>query len=233
MNQCLKDTIPLSKKGQFYISTISEDPKFIFDNLPVYEKYGISGIHFDVMDGNFVPRLGLFPELLKSIKNSTILPIEAHLMLSKPNDYIKTFIENGAERILVHFETLDDPEATLKLINELGAESCVVLNPNTSFFETEKFLPQIGSFMLMAINPGIPKHPFIPNTMEKLSNLRNWLDNFKPEVRIGVDGGVTFNNVQQLFKAGANWLICGSGTAFEPRAKLRENLISLQKIVGD
>ena len=221
----------MNKNFQFYVSTISEDPKLIFDHLPIYAEHGISGIHFDVMDGKFVPRLGLFPELLKSINQSTSLPIEVHLMLSKPNEYISSFVKNGAKRILVHFETLDDPDSTLKLINDLGAESCIVLNPDTSFLETEKYLPQVDSFMLMAINPGIPRHPFIPSTIDKLNDLRNWLNHQKPETRIGIDGGVTFENAMQLFSSGANWLICGSGTAFKAGATLSENLKRLQKIV--
>ncbi len=223
----------MNKKWEIYISTISDDPKLIFDHLPVFESHGVSGIHFDVMDGNFVPRLGLFPELLASIYESTFLPIEVHLMLAKPNDYIRTFIENGAKRIIVHLETLDNPSKTLKLIEEFGAESCVALNPNTSFLGTEKYLPQIDSFMLMAINPGIPKHPFIPSTIGKLTDLKRWIDHLKPKTKIGIDGGVTFQNAKELFTSGADWLICGSGTAFEPNANLRENLISLQKITGE
>ena len=75
----------MNKKIEFFASTISDNPKLIFDHLVTFKKFGISGIHFDVMDGNFVPRLGLYPELLESIKNSTDLPIEAHLMLSNPD----------------------------------------------------------------------------------------------------------------------------------------------------
>jgi ribulose-phosphate 3-epimerase len=222
----------LNSKREFYISTISEDPKLIFDHLPIYEKFGASGIHFDVMDGKFVPRLGLYPELLKSIDESTNLSIEVHLMLSEPNDYIKTFVESGANRILVHFETLQNAEKTLNLIRDNGAESCVVFNPNTSFIEAEKYLPNIDTFMLMAINPGIPKHPFIPTTFEKIKDLRRWLDHKKPETEIGIDGGVTFNNVKQLFDYGANWLICGSGTVFKPGNSITDNLLTLQEFAG-
>ena len=220
----------MNKKREFFISTISDDPKLIFEHLPIFEEYGISGIHFDVMDGSFVPRLGLFPELLKSIYESTRLPIEAHLMLTKPDEFIKGFVKSGARRILVHFETLDNPEMTLNLIKEVGAETCLVLNPETSFLNAEKYLPLIDSFMLMAINPGIPKHPFIPNTLDKLANLKKWLGDMKPEIGIGIDGGVTFKNVLQLFTTGADWLVCGSGTAFDPNSNLIENLGNLQKI---
>ena len=140
--------------------------------MPIFKDYGMSGIHFDVMDGNFVPRIGLYPELLKSIRDSSDLPIEVHLMLSNPDQYIRTFMEAGAQRILVHFESLLNPEKTLKLIKSLGAESCLVLNPETELFSIRKFISEADSIMLMAIRPGIPRHPFIPETFDKLQNLK-------------------------------------------------------------
>ena len=222
----------MNKNQQIYVSTISENPKFIFEHLPIYEEFGVNGVHFDVMDGNFVPRLGLYPELLRSIRESTKLPIEAHLMLSNPDNYIEMFIENGANRILVHLETLENPQRTLGLIKEFGAESCIVLNPGTSYLGMERFLPDIDSVMLMAINPGIPKHPFIPATLSKLSELKTWLNYAKPDVKVGIDGGVTFDNVEELYNHGADWLICGSGTLFKPGATLVENLKTMQKILA-
>lgn len=220
----------MSENIEFYVSTISDDPKLIFEHLPIFKDYGISGIHFDVMDGNFVPRLGLYPELLKSIKDSSDLPIEAHLMLSNPDKYIETFMEAGAQRILVHFESLTDPHKTLKSISNLGLESCLVLNPETEIHSIGEFIAETDSVMLMAIKPGIPGHPFIPETFQKLKNLKNWLNEFKPEIRIGIDGGVTFNNAKELYEYGADWLICGSGTIFKPGASLAENISKLNSI---
>ena len=182
------------------------------------------------MDGNFVPRLGLHPELLKSIKDSSELPIEAHLMLSNPDKYIEIFMEAGAQRILVHFESLADPHKTLNLISSLGLESCLVLNPDTELFSIDEFISKTDSIMLMAIRPGIPGHPFIPETFEKLKNLRDRLNQIKPEMRIGIDGGVTFNNAKKLHEYGADWLICGSGTIFKPGACLTDNILKLNSI---
>lgn len=223
----------MSKKIEFYASTISDDPKLIFEHLPILAEHGISGIHFDVMDGNFVPRIGLYPELLKSIKDSTELPIEAHLMLSNPAEYIKLFVEAGARRILVHYESLEDPHNTLKLIKEIGSESCVVLNPKTDFLLLEEIIEEVDSIMLMAINPGIPKHPFISETFEKLNKLKTWISLNNPNIQIGIDGGVTFENAKQLYEYGADWLICGSGTIFRPGANLIENLTILNNIFLD
>lgn len=220
----------MSNKIEFYVSTISDDPKRIFEHLPIFKEYGMSGIHFDVMDGNFVPRLGLYPELLKSIKASSDLPIEVHLMLSNPDKYIETFLEAGAQRVLVHFESLINPHKTLKSIKNVGLESCLVLNPETDILSIGELVTETDSIMLMAIRPGIPGHPFIPDTFEKLKTLRNWLDKIKPEMRIGVDGGVSFENAKKLYEYGADWLICGSGTIFKPGACLVDNLSRLKSI---
>ncbi len=212
---------------EFYVSTISDDPKLIFEHLPIFENHGFSGIHFDVMDGNFVPRIGLNPELLKSIKDSSNLHIEVHLMLTDPDKYIETFMEAGAQRICVHFESLKDPHKTLKLINSLGLESCLVLNPETEIFSLGEFISEVDSIMLMAIKPGIPGHPLIPETFEKLKSLKDWMSKLKPDMRIGVDGGVTFDNAKKLHEFGADWLICGSGTIFNPGACLTDNISKL------
>ena len=220
----------MNRKIEFYVSTISDDPKLIFEHLPIFKDCGMSGIHFDVMDGNFVPRIGLYPELLKSIRDNSDLPIEVHLMLSNPNQYIRTFMEAGAQRILVHFESLLDPQKTLKLINSLGLESCLVLNPETEIFLIRKFISEVDSIMLMAIKPGFPRHPFIPETFEKLQNLKKWLSRSKPELRIGIDGGVTFDNAKELYEYGADWLVCGSGTIFKPGASLSDNISKLNSI---
>lgn len=220
----------MNRKIEFYVSTISDDPKLIFEHLPIFKHCGISGIHFDVMDGNFVPRIGLYPELLKSIRDASDLPIEVHLMLSNPDQYIRTFMEAGAQRILVHFESLSNPEKTLKLINSLGLESCLVLNPETDFFSIRNFISEVDSIMLMAIRPGFPRHPFIPETFEKLQNLKDWLNRSKQELRIGIDGGVTFDNAKKLYEYGADWLICGSGTIFKPGASLSDNISKLNSI---
>ncbi len=220
----------MNKNIEFYVSTISDDPKLIFEHLQIFKDYGITGIHFDVMDGNFVPRIGLYPELLKSIRDSSDLPIEVHLMLSNPDQYIRTFMEAGAQRILVHFESLQDPQKTLKLINSFGLESCLVLNPETELFSIRKFINDTDSIMLMAIKPGIPGHPFILETFEKLQNLKDWLSRLKPEMRIGIDGGVTFDNAKKLYEYGANWLICGSGTIFKPGACITDNISKLNNV---
>ena len=222
--------MPSNKHVELYVSTISDDPKLIFEHLAIFEKLGINGVHFDVMDGKFVPRLGLYPELLTSINSVSSLPIEVHLMLEDPNKYIPIFIKSGARRVLVHYEALTNPSTTFKLIKDSGAESCIVLNPETDFNKITSILKDVDLIMLMGINPGIPRHPFIPLIFEKLTSLRSWLDKEKPEVKIGIDGGVTFENAKYLNNIGADWLICGSGTIFKSEHSVTDNVKKLKEI---
>jgi ribulose-phosphate 3-epimerase len=211
------------KKGYFY-SVISDNPNAIFKNLRVLEESCISGIHFDVMDGTFVPRLGLYPELLAEIKKETSLFIEVHAMLSTPSFFIEKFAEAGADRIIYHIETKDNVNSLITSTKQYGLECGLALNPNSSTDLILPFISNIDVVMLMAINPGIPKHPFIPDTYDKLQKIRNILNERDLDKEIVIDGGVTFENLGNLFLHGANTLICGSGTLFSPERSINENL---------
>ena len=212
---------------ELFVSTISDDPKNIFKNLKSYEKNGISGIHFDIMDGVFVPRFGLYPELLEAIKKETFLPIEVHLMVTNPEVYIERFVSAGANRIIVHYESLLDVDKFLLFCNQFEIEVGLAINPKTSLQLVKDYLKNIDLVLLMAINPGIPKHPFIPSVLNKLIDLKSLVDRLENKVKIGVDGGVTFDNLQLLFANGANVLICGSGTIFKNDNSLDDNLTKL------
>lgn len=214
----------LNKKRGFFYSVISDNPSKVFKNLSVLEDSCISGIHFDVMDGTFVPRLGLYPELLAEIKRETSLFIEVHAMLSTPSFFIKKFAEAGADRIIYHIETKDNINDLISLTKQYGLQCGLALNPNSSTELILPFITNIDAVMLMAINPGIPKHPFIPETYEKLQNIQSIFKEREIDKEIIIDGGVTFENLEKLFLFGARTLICGSGTLFSPERSLNENL---------
>jgi ribulose-phosphate 3-epimerase len=216
---------------RFFCSVVSDNPKYIFSNLKLLEVSGIWGIHFDVMDGLFVPRLGLYPELLKEIRKETDLFIEVHAMLTTPSFFIEKFVESGADRIIYHVETIDNLGNLLKKTKDLGVECGIALNPDSPSELLSPYLSDLDAVMLMAINPGIPKHPFIDETFEKLQKLRHLLDSSNNNLEIVIDGGVTFHNVEKLFSLGANTLICGSGTLFAPHKTIEENILKLNSFL--
>jgi ribulose-phosphate 3-epimerase len=221
----------LNKKHEIFVSAISDNPKNIFVNLPIFEKTGISGIHLDVMDGSFVPRFGLYPELMREIIDQTKLEIEIHMMVKDPEPYINQLIKIGANRIILHLETLIHPHRTLSMIKESGVDSGVALNPGTNLECLEYIMDQVDMVLLMAINPGIPKHPFIPRTFHKLVQLKNMISENDLKCRIGIDGGVTIENAKSLVKNGADILICGSGTIFKENNDIESNIRSLNNLL--
>ena len=223
----------MNNKKELFISTISDNPKDVFKNLSIYEKMGISGIHFDIMDGIFVPRFGLYPELMEAIQSETKLPIEVHLMVSNVEAYINRFASAGATRLIFHAETLQKPMTLISQIKEMGIEVGIALNPKTQIDSLIQIISEVDLVLLMAINPGIPRHPFIPDTFNKLISLKKLLTLNNLSARIGIDGGVTFQNAVSLFENGADILICGSGTVFNKSDTLESNINSLKSLISE
>ena len=222
----------MNNSKNLFASIVSDNPKNVFDNLAIFEEFSITGIHFDVMDGSFVPRLGLYPELLSEIKNNSTKFIEVHMMVQKPSVFIKQFVDCGADRIIIHMETEENIADLISQINELGVQCGLALNPLTEIKSLNPYLQDIDAIMLMAINPGIPKHSFIPEIEKKLIDLKGVVKSEGLNLEIIIDGGVIFENVETLFKSGANTLICGSGTLFSPKHSIRENLQKLHELLN-
>jgi ribulose-phosphate 3-epimerase len=217
----------LNNPNRYLISTISDNPRDIFSNLEKFDAHNFGGLHFDVMDGVFVPRLGLYPELLWEIRKSTSMFIEVHTMLQNPIPYFHVLAESGADRIVVHVETVMDLGLILKELDSLGIEKGLALNPRTSIDSLIPYIESIDSVMLMAINPGVPRHPLIESTFSKIEKVRALIQERNPKIKIGIDGGVTFSNQLKLLSLGADYLICGSGTVFHPNNSLSENIEQL------
>ncbi len=222
----------MNKPCELFASVISDNPRDVFSNLRTYEDAKISGIHFDMMDGNFVPRFGLYPEMLKEIRNLISLPIEVHLMTSNFEKYLSQISELGANRIIFHIEATDNLENSIKKVKELGTEVGIAINPNTNLEFVGQIANEIDYVMLMAITPGIPKHPFIESTYKKIADLKKILILNSSIAKIGIDGGVTFDNARDIYRIGADVLICGSGTFFDPTRSLKNNITLLQKTLS-
>ena len=212
-------------------SVISGDPLTFVENAKILETGGIDSYHFDVMDGVFVPRLGLYPEYLKMLRSVTDLPIEVHLMIANPESYIEDFSRAGGVRLIPHIETLGHPIRTMMRINQLGVSAGIAVNPGTNLCTIEPILDFVDSVMLMSINPGIVGHKLLDNTYARLSNLKRLIGSEK-KIKIILDGGVTFENAVDLIKAGADSIVCGAGTVFKDNTKILENNVELRKLVN-
>lgn len=192
------------------------------------EEGGIDYIHFDVMDGNFVPRFGLHPEMLKAIKSITKIPVDVHLMIDNPDFFIREFVEAGGDIIVVHAETTRHLHHTIKMIRDMGARAGVALNPGTPLNVLDYILDDIDLVMLMAINPGIVGHKLIPRALDKISELKQKLADY-PNIIIEVDGGVNPESAPEMIKHGADLLVCGTSMIFKPDIEVGEKLKEVRR----
>jgi len=183
-------------------------------------------IHFDVMDGHFVPRYGLYPEILSYLKKITDIPVDVHMMVSNPEDYIETFLAAGANYYNVHVEATHHLHRIVKKVRDSGMRPGVALNPSTPISSLEWVINDIEMVVLMAINPGIVGHKLILNMLNKIAALRKYADeNGNPDLLIQIDGGVTFDSAVAMRDAGANVLVCGTGTIYRPHEDSISNKI--------
>ena len=213
-------------------SVISGDPLTIREDVKLLEQGGINSFHFDVMDGVFVPRIGLYPEYLRMLKELTSLPIEIHLMLENPETFIDHFSQFGGVKIIPHIESMRHPIRTLIKIRDENCTAGVAINPGTHLSVIEPIIDHIDSIMLMSINPGIVGHKLLSNTFERLASLRNLIGQDK-DIKIILDGGVTFENAVQLIEAGADSIVCGAGTVFKDKNRILESTSTLRNLVNN
>ncbi len=193
-------------------SLLSANFAYLAADIKQCESGGADILHFDSMDGHFVPNITIGPMLVRAIRSVTNLPISCHLMIDNPDKYIKDFIDAGADYISVHVENDNHLHRTLSLIKELGAKPGIALNPVTplSFaFEAAEYCDFI---LLMSVNPGFGGQKFISSFLNRAENLRTYLDfNDLKNVEIEVDGGIKADNAKDAFNAGANILVSGTG----------------------
>lgn len=212
------------KKIKIAASLICADPL----NLQMETEHIINAktdlIHFDVMDGHFVPRYGLYPEILTKIKRmKNCPPVDVHMMVANPEDYIELYANAGADYFNFHIESSNHPHRIIKKIIASGMKPGIALNPNTSLSELEWIIQDIEMVVLMTINPGIVGHKFIPEMLDKIRLLRKIANEKNPSLIIELDGGVTPETIPSMISAGADALVCGNGTIFRPHEDSIQN----------
>jgi ribulose-phosphate 3-epimerase len=180
------------------------------DEIIATEKAGADMIHIDIMDGHFVPNITIGPFIVESIRKITSLPLDVHLMIEKPEIYIKDFMKAGADYITVHQEASVHLHRTIQWIKEGGIKAGVSLNPATPVFSLEYILPEIDLALLMSVNPGFGGQQFIPFTIEKIKTLKKFISDNNLRTLIEVDGGINPDNARDIASAGADILVMGS-----------------------
>lgn len=166
--------------------------------------------HVDVMDGAFVPNITFGMPVIKAIKKHATKPFDVHLMIERPERYIKDFKDAGADILTVHLEACTHLHRTIQEIKEAGMKAGVAINPHTSVFLLEDILADIDLVCLMSVNPGFGGQKFIENTYIKIEDLREMAEETNPDLLIEIDGGVSDQNAEKLIETGADVLVAGS-----------------------
>lgn len=194
-------------------SLLSADFSRLAHDIEMVEKGGADIIHYDVMDGHFVPNITIGPLVLKDIRKCTKLPIDVHLMIENPDLYIPEFAKAGADMISVHVEACPHLHRTIQLIKEQDkVQAGVVLNPHTPLASIEEILPEVDFVLIMSVNPGFGGQKLIPSTIEKIKKLKSILKERNLEhIKVEIDGGVKIDNIKEVIEAGTDWIVSGSG----------------------
>lgn len=191
-------------------SILSADFSQLGNQMKSTEGNGAEYLHFDVMDGMFVPSISFGMPVLKSICNVTNQVMDAHLMVQEPIRYIEAFKNAGADIVTIHLEACKDVDATLMKIRELDMKAGLSICPETPVAEVERLLPLIDMLLIMSVHPGFGGQTFIPESLDKIREARNMIDRDGLSVDIQVDGGIYLTNVKEVLDAGANIIVAGS-----------------------
>ena len=167
-------------------------------------------IHFDVMDGHFVPNISFGPDVLRAVKASTDLPVDVHLMVSNPDDQVEKYLDAGADMVSFHYEAATHAHRLVARIHERGAKAAIALNPATPVCLLEPILGELDMVLVMTVDPGFGGQALIESSPRKLRRLRRMCDEHGVNPLVEVDGGISAKNVADVASAGANVFVAGS-----------------------
>ena len=192
-------------------SILSADFRTLGEQIKITEKAGAQYVHFDVMDGIFVPSISFGMPVLSSINGLTGQTLDVHLMVTEPARYVAEFAKCGADIITVHLEACKDLKKTLEEIHRCGVRAGISIRPGTPVKSLMPYLEDAEMFLIMSVEPGFGGQEFIPESLERIRTLRAALEKDGMEKDIEVDGGIYHSNVAEVLKAGANVIVSGSG----------------------
>ena len=213
-------------------SILAADFKVLGQEMKKTEENGAAYIHFDVMDGMFVPSISFGMPVLASIHDATEQFMDAHLMVQEPIRYVEAFQKAGADYVAVHLEACEDVKTTLDKIHACGMKAGLAVNPETDVKELVPYMEDVEMILIMSVQPGFGGQKFIPESLDKIREVRAMLNEKNLETDIQVDGGIYVENVREVLDAGANVIVAGSavfrGDAGENTAKFMEILKSYE-----
>jgi ribulose-phosphate 3-epimerase len=213
-------------------SVICANPLNLFKDLHECSQNEINQFHFDVMDGIFVPRYGLYPEILTQIKKDFNIPVDVHMMTDAPENYVETFKKAGADIYTFHFEATKHPTRIIEKIIKNDMRPGIAINPATCTHSIKELIGLVDYVLIMMIDPGVLTSPVYDFTINKILEIKYMFEqkNIKDYV-IQVDGGVKLGTISKLMCAGCNNLVCGSSTIFNKSSSISEQIKMVQKLI--
>jgi ribulose-phosphate 3-epimerase len=197
------------------------------NDLREIEAAGADYVHFDVMDGRFVPNISIGLPVLEATKAGTTLPIDVHLMIVEPERWIRSFRDAGADRLTVHAEASPHLHRLVQEIVAEGAVPGIALNPATPLAAVEELIPYLGQVLLMTVNPGFGGQSFIPTMPYRIARLRVMIDRLNPDCRLQVDGGINQDTIASVVEAGAESIVAGTAV-INQNGSIADNLAALR-----
>ncbi len=207
-------------------SILAADFAILGEQVKLAEEAGADMIHFDVMDGMFVPSISFGSPVLKSVRKITDIKLDVHLMIEEPLRYIDRFVDCGADNITIHVEACKDVFATLAAIKKRGVDASICVNPSTPVEEIYRYLDDVSMVLIMTVEPGFGGQKYMDMCTSKVRTLRNYMNETGRCIDIEVDGGITKDNVNIPLEAGANVIVAGTAVF---GGDISENVRSLKK----
>jgi ribulose-phosphate 3-epimerase len=211
-------------------SVLSADFTRLGEQVREAEAAGAQRIQIDVMDGHFVPNITMGPMIIAAIRRCTGLPLEAHLMITNPEEYIEDFARAGADVIIFHQEVSPHLHRVIQQIKTAGKQAGIALTPSTPVFMLEDILSLLDMVLIMTVNPGFGGQLFIPETLPKIARIRHMLDQRDLHCDVEVDGGIHEGTIAQVVRAGANLIVAGSAV-FNEHESVAQAMERLRKAI--
>ena len=220
----------MNMKG-IYTSILSADFAELKSQINTVEAEGAAGIHCDIMDGHFVPNITFGPMIVDAVNRITELPLDVHLMIDNPQNFIQDFIKAGADYISVHYENNMHLNRVINLIKDCGAKAGVAINPATPVFNLSDIISNLDYVLIMTVNPGFGGQHIIRSCFKKISQLKKLIKDTDSDCMIEVDGGVDSTNIKELKELGADMIVAGA-SLFKSN-DISDAMRKLKELIGE